>query len=421
LYLLQLEEYEIIRYVKQVYPRLFRRNFQKRGKLEYTTRIKITYATIVLSLLFLTFISLVYSPILFLLYILSLPLLIPIIVGIVSFCVSPVFYVITQKTIYRTYAYFKKNYSNTKIIAVTGSYGKTTTKYLLKSLLEHTYTTEIIPDNINTAHGIANFVLSKKITGNPKYLIVEMGAYRTGDIKKMAQMLPPDIAIITVLGDQHLERFGSFENLVKAKNEIFQHSKKNALKYATDEVCTVLQLHNLPTNDIISVPASNNSQSNIKLATKIVQDAGVQNSFIEDTLQAFKPPHRRNEIIERAGVTIIDNSYNISPQTAEKMLIEAHRIAQEMKKKLVVMTAGISEQGTQNDIVNQNLGAFLNVYANRVILHPSIYMPSILKKLTIAYEIQETRVGVFERVSDYVDGTSELLLQFPGHTDLSYI
>ncbi len=119
----------------------------------------------------------------------------------------------------------KKN-KKLKIIAITGSYGKTSTKNFLHALLCEWTTVLTIPKNINTEIGIANFIL-KELKAVHKILIVEIGAYRKGEIKNIGSILKPDISILTAISNQHLDLFGSQKNIIEAKFEIGEILKPN--------------------------------------------------------------------------------------------------------------------------------------------------------------------------------------------------
>ena len=111
-----------------------------------------------------------------------------------------------------------------KIIGITGSYGKTTTKHFLREILSlrsHVYAT---PKSYNTLMGIS-LAINRDLAGDfrSEYFISEMGAYAPGEIARICQLTPPDIAIVTEIGPQHLERFGSLDNIKRAKYEIIKN------------------------------------------------------------------------------------------------------------------------------------------------------------------------------------------------------
>ena len=106
------------------------------------------------------------------------------------------------------------------VIGVTGSYGKSSTKEMLFEVLLKKFRVVSTPKNVNTEIGVAQTVLKWK--GDEEVAIVEMGAYKRGEIKAICQLVKPKIGIITGIGDQHLSLFGSIENIKKAKYELIE-------------------------------------------------------------------------------------------------------------------------------------------------------------------------------------------------------
>jgi UDP-N-acetylmuramoyl-tripeptide--D-alanyl-D-alanine ligase len=106
-----------------------------------------------------------------------------------------------------------------KVIGITGSYGKTSTKELIATLLSTKYKTLFTTQSKNSPIAIAELVLS---TLTPKHtvFVVEMGAYKTGEIRQMSAMVHPTIAVITAINPQHQDLFGSIEQTMKAKYEL---------------------------------------------------------------------------------------------------------------------------------------------------------------------------------------------------------
>ena len=140
LYILQLEEYDTKRYFGSLKRFFWRRNLQKRGKLVYTKRIKIT-------LLFALPFCLITPP------------LTPIWIGLLNFIFNPYFEYVKNNIQKNASNHFKKHNKNTKVIAIAGSYGKTTTKNYIYELVKYNFKTQMIPGNINTPTGIANWIL----------------------------------------------------------------------------------------------------------------------------------------------------------------------------------------------------------------------------------------------------------------------
>jgi len=106
------------------------------------------------------------------------------------------------------------------VIAITGSYGKTTTKEILYSILSEKFKTLKTKEHINAEVGIAKTIINE--LDNQEIFIVETGAYEKGKIKQVCQMVRPKMGILTGINQQHLSTFGSQENIIKAKFELIQ-------------------------------------------------------------------------------------------------------------------------------------------------------------------------------------------------------
>lgn len=107
------------------------------------------------------------------------------------------------------------------VIGITGSYGKTSTKVILSEILGAVAPTFSTPRSINSYMGMTREIRERMKPGQ-KFAVVEMGAYHVGSIKRMCSLTPPHAAIVTAVGEMHLELFGSPENVFKAKSELPQ-------------------------------------------------------------------------------------------------------------------------------------------------------------------------------------------------------
>jgi UDP-N-acetylmuramoyl-tripeptide--D-alanyl-D-alanine ligase len=125
-----------------------------------------------------------------------------------------------------------------KIVAITGSYGKSTTKELLFQIINEKFHAVRTPKNFNTDVGVAATII-KEVKPKTEVLIAEMGAYTKGEIASSVKVAPPDISIVTAVGEQHLSLFGSMENTFAAKYEIVEglSSKGVAILNGNNEYC----------------------------------------------------------------------------------------------------------------------------------------------------------------------------------------
>src|SRR3989344_7605319 len=226
LYMLQLENYDLRRYFRALAHQWLAPEEKMRQEIRWSTKIKIilAIALILQVLAALYLIHTVFLLIAALVVFFHIPAVFYALAVIIFF---PIDYVLKQTII----GLAKRKitlFPDLKIIGITGSYGKTTMKEILATLLAEHYTVLKTPDNINTLIGIARLIL-KKLTGTTDIFIVEMGAYERGDIRTLCEITPPRISIITGINEAHLERFGSIENTIAAKFEIAHHAFKKTV------------------------------------------------------------------------------------------------------------------------------------------------------------------------------------------------
>lgn len=125
------------------------------------------------------------------------------------------------------------NKVNPIVIGITGSYGKSSVKQFLYQILKcHRYALAT-PASFNTLRGVAQMI-KWELVSKVRYLVVEMGAYKKGDIRELAQIVNPTWGILTAIGSQHLERFGSLENTTNAKFELAESVSNNQMLVNAD-------------------------------------------------------------------------------------------------------------------------------------------------------------------------------------------
>ncbi len=419
LYILQLEEYDSARYIHDL-PRFFlRRNIQKRDTLKFTKRAKTTLLLsglfFVSSLLFIR-ISPVFLPFLL--------LLIPFFVLIPNVLLTPMYEFIKKQVQYKA-GRRVATCEQLKIVAIAGSYGKTTTKQFLYEFLRFTKRTQVIPGNINTPTGIANWVLTN-LKLNTEILIVEMDTYFKGEITSSCRITPPDIAIITSIGDQHIERFGTKQKMARAIVEVFDNTKVDASLFILkseyrklmdmgipmpNNINIVDVMHTLKTNIV-----SDSAKQDLSLAVSVAQTLNVPKSLLADSLKSLETPDRRQKITTLYGYQAIDDSYNISFTTATAGLSRARQYADEQKKKLLVVTAGIPEVGIDSKSINSQYADALAKTADHVVILNSIYA-NILKR--DRFDIFNSVPEVFEN-NERFPAEEYILLMQPELTDLYY-
>ena len=120
---------------------------------------------------------------------------------------------------------YHRSLFDTKVIGITGSNGKTTTKNLIYSILSQKYNVVKTKGNLNNHIGVPLSLLD--IKHETDVAIIEMGANNIGEIKRLCEIAMPDIGLITNYGYAHLEGFGGFEGVIKGKTEIYEYLTEN--------------------------------------------------------------------------------------------------------------------------------------------------------------------------------------------------
>ena len=264
-------------------------------------------------------------------------------------------------------------------IAVVGSFAKTSIKNILSDLLSVKYSVIATPKSYNTPLGIAKTVLSNDFE-EKQIFIAEMGARHVGDIEELSKIVKPDYAIFTGVCAQHIETFGSEENVLKAKAEILKSGVKkvvcgeelreklesfdgyekcvfvdektqvSTVKYYADGTAFTLCLDEEKIGVetcLLSTPAV----QNITLAAIMAKQLGLTGAEIACGVKKVKQIPHRLQLIKENGIYILDDAYNANEKSALAALDALGRFT----GRKVVVTPGIVETGALDKKVN---GAF---------------------------------------------------------------
>ncbi len=261
-----------------------------------------------------------------------------------------------------------------KVVAITGSYGKTSTKAYVAHLLAGGFGVVASPASFNNLMGLSRAVNERVVPGTEVF-VAEMGVYGVGEIRELSKYFPPDIAAITTIGEAHLARMGSRETIFRAKSEITERAGTVVLPADEKElaslaercraegkrVITVSVHADIPADVVVDATAetvtvggetaavhipSVGHAINLAIAIGIAVALGVELKTIAPRLTALPDSHHRAEIQEAAnGLIVIDDTYNSNPVGAERALQGAAKLARERGGDLVVVTPGMVELG----------------------------------------------------------------------------
>jgi UDP-N-acetylmuramoyl-tripeptide--D-alanyl-D-alanine ligase len=154
-------------------------------------------------------------------------------VYIVNFINSPIENMISRK-FYKMSQKKLEEMPNLKIIGITGSYGKTSTKYALTTLLKQKYNVCMTPENFNTLSGVER-AINENLKSTDQIFVCEMGAKNIGDIKEICDLVHPTYGVLTAIGPQHLETFKTIENVRKTKMELIDSLPKEGKAFINYE------------------------------------------------------------------------------------------------------------------------------------------------------------------------------------------
>jgi len=238
---------------------------------------------------------------------------------------------------------------NAKILAITGSNGKTTTKELIHAVLSQKYHTISTAGNLNNHIGVPLTIL--RTPPDAEMLIVEMGANHIGEIKALCQIADPEYGIITNIGHAHLEGFGSFEGVVQAKGELYDDlaAKEGGLIFLHSNdplLCSMAHQRGLKSISYGSPDAQINGYADTmdliltlcwqygsiesKIQTQLAGHYNLPNVLaaiavgtffevpvhrINQALESYTPVNNRSQVIETGNNRVISDCYNANPSS----------------------------------------------------------------------------------------------------------
>ena len=318
------------------------------------------------------------------------PLLLPLVVALAGLLAWPLEKAISE-------CYFRdarrKLLSNPKLvrIGITGSYGKTSVKHILGTILSEKYPTLITPASFNTPMGVTR-AIREKLLPSHQIFVGEMGARHVGDIREMCRLVHPTIGIITSVGPQHLETFKTIERVAATKYELIEAlPAEGSHSYFYDDASYVRQMYERTRKpktlcgtdpehcdcwcDDVRVSAEGShftlhirglgsiecqtrllgehSIHNILLAAAVAADLGLTLRQISHGVEKLAPVKHRLELLTHPGsFTIINDAFNSNPVGAKAAL----KVLQGFPARRIIITPGMVELGEREAEYNREFG-----------------------------------------------------------------
>lgn len=325
--------------------------------------------------------------------------------------------------------------NNLKVVGITGSYGKTSSKNILNEILNVKYNSITTPKNLNTPYGLI-ITINNHLDKFDNVFIAEMGAYKIGEIKELCDLVKPKYGILTRIGKAHMELFGSQENIQKGKFELIEslpsdgvavlnsddplqvnYNLKNKVKVLwigidndADFKASNINVSNIGTTFDLAIKGDKNKYKfetkllgyaniyNILAAIALGYEFGININQLQSAVKSVKPIEHRLELKKNGDIYYIDDAYNSNP-VGSKMALDVLNL---MPGKKIIVTPGMIELGSIEDEENTIFGENIADVCDEVILIGDKQTKSIQKGLKNK-KYDEKHIYILEDVIDAFD------------------
>lgn len=281
-----------------------------------------------------------------------------------------------------------------KVIAITGSYGKTSVKFILAELLRQRYEVLATPSSYNTPMGICT-VINQHLKPHHQVLVLEMGMRYAGDIEELCAIARPEVALVTTVGVAHLETMGSIEAIAREKGSLLKHMKPGGMavlngdnawtremqgvqgqtikvsvdgnegadflardvRYSRKGVhFTVVERATGETAEVESRLLGSHNVLNVLLGIATARAMGLRLRQIAHAVPRVQPVEHRLKLREENGLVVIDDAFNSNPVGARGAV---DVLSQMEGGQRMIVTPGMVELGERQAEENRAFGAYM--------------------------------------------------------------
>lgn len=340
------------------------------------------------------------------------------------------------------------------IIGVTGSYGKTSVKFFLQTLLQQKYSVLVTPESYNTPMGVV-ITIRKFMKPSHEIFVCEMGARYVGEIKEICDLVHPHHGVITSIGPQHLDTFGGIENIKKTKFELadalpegamlflngdneyiadylesrggdmgpadndlagarktggygnvtFYYSEGSGVGYTASDI----RVSSLGTDFTVTAPDGETERYQMKLvgahnvinvmgAIAVANRFGIALKDLRIPVRRLRPAQHRMEMKESGGVTIIDDAYNSNP-IGSKAAVETLALFDGIR---ILITPGMVELGEDEAEYNRKFGTYAAECCDWILLVGEKHTEPIREGI-MSKGFPEGKCRTFSKVEEAID------------------
>ncbi len=248
----------------------------------------------------------------------------------------------------------REEFKNLIVIGITGSYGKTSTKEFLATILSEKFNVLKTKEHQNSEVGISQCILDE-LSSSHQVFVCEMGAYNRGGIKLLCRIAQPKIGILTGINEQHMALFGSQENIIKTKFELIESLPNNGTAFLNgkNKYCLDLYQQAKIKKILYGQEVKLAGEENIEGAKAIARELGMSENEILKAVQKIENKFPGIELKkEKNGLNIIDATYSANP---DGVIAHLDYLKIWKGKKVIVMPCLI-ELGKVSKEVHKRIG-----------------------------------------------------------------
>ena len=308
-----------------------------------------------------------------------------------------IFKVNDEMTFLNSFAFHKRKISNAKIIAITGSAGKTSVKNLLKDLLQIFGDTYASPKSFNNHFGVP--ISLSNLNMNHQFGVFEVGMSKSGEINRLSKIIKPNVGLITNIGEAHIENFKNIKGIAKAKSEIINNisvngtiilnrddrffnflnkkAKSKNIKVITFGMAKNADIHPIKIkkaekkiqiyikaiDEVISLKIKNINIYNVLSSLAVLKELRLNIDKVTQVYKNFEPSDGRGKIHKikryKKKFILINESYNANPLSVKNAINNFSSIKKNKFKKYLLL-GDMLELGKKSNIYHKNLSKLIN-------------------------------------------------------------